>query len=247
MEDENLKAKRGCMGKLWANTALCRGSCVMHRLGWLQDQESERQILLQSREGRWEITHSTDLQTWAVCQSFQGCTHGESSGQVYYWGQVSASMKKPRTWCWPRDVGSSLHLPAYLCKLNWSVKPAALASVCWCSVAQLCPALCDPMDRSAPGLPVPHHLLVYPGGFCGAGTRSQILWSFDSQPPICPWRLTVARSSVFLRLESTFGQQWRGRYPVVFPLSAPGLTGTSFSRSSLLQPQVGPGSPTPTR
>ena len=28
----------------------------------------------------------------------------------------------------------------------------------WCSVAQLCPTLCDPMDCSTPGLPVPHHL-----------------------------------------------------------------------------------------
>ena len=26
------------------------------------------------------------------------------------------------------------------------------------SVAQLCPALCDPMNRSTPGLPVHHHL-----------------------------------------------------------------------------------------
>ena len=27
-----------------------------------------------------------------------------------------------------------------------------------CSVAQLCPTLCDPMDYSAPGFPVLHHL-----------------------------------------------------------------------------------------
>ena len=27
-----------------------------------------------------------------------------------------------------------------------------------CSVAQSCPTLCDPMDCSTPGLPVPHHL-----------------------------------------------------------------------------------------
>ena len=30
---------------------------------------------------------------------------------------------------------------------------------CSCSVAKLCPNLCDPMDFSMPGLPVPHHLL----------------------------------------------------------------------------------------
>ena len=29
---------------------------------------------------------------------------------------------------------------------------------CSCSVVQLCPTLCDPMDCSTPGLSVPHHL-----------------------------------------------------------------------------------------
>ena len=32
---------------------------------------------------------------------------------------------------------------------------------CCCSVAQSSPALCDPMDCSMPGLPVPHHLLKF--------------------------------------------------------------------------------------
>ena len=31
-------------------------------------------------------------------------------------------------------------------------------SLCCCSVAQLCPTLCDPMDCSMPGFPVLHHL-----------------------------------------------------------------------------------------
>ena len=29
---------------------------------------------------------------------------------------------------------------------------------CCCSVAQSCPTLCDPMNGSTPGLPIPHHL-----------------------------------------------------------------------------------------
>ena len=29
------------------------------------------------------------------------------------------------------------------------------------SVAQACPALCDPMDCGMPGLPVPHYLLQF--------------------------------------------------------------------------------------
>ena len=31
------------------------------------------------------------------------------------------------------------------------------SSSCCCSVTQSCPNLCDPMDCSTPGLPVPHH------------------------------------------------------------------------------------------
>ena len=34
-------------------------------------------------------------------------------------------------------------------------------SVQFSSVAQLCPTLCDPMNRSMPGLPVHHHLLEF--------------------------------------------------------------------------------------
>ena len=32
---------------------------------------------------------------------------------------------------------------------------------CCCSVAKLCPALCDTVDCSTPGLPVPHYLLEF--------------------------------------------------------------------------------------
>ena len=38
------------------------------------------------------------------------------------------------------------------------VKKMAWGKICCCSVAQLCPTLCDPMDLSMPGFPVLHHL-----------------------------------------------------------------------------------------
>ena len=44
---------------------------------------------------------------------------------------------------------------------NWPVilfNVLVLISCCCCSFIQLCPTLCDPMDCSMPGLPVPHHL-----------------------------------------------------------------------------------------
>ena len=45
---------------------------------------------------------------------------------------------------WPKDWSFSFNI-----------------SSCCCSVTQSCPTLCDPVDCSAPGLPVPHHLLQF--------------------------------------------------------------------------------------
>ena len=43
---------------------------------------------------------------------------------------------------------------------------------CCCSVAQLCPTLCDPMDCSTPGFPVPHYLLEF--------AQTQVHWVGDA-------------------------------------------------------------------
>ena len=43
---------------------------------------------------------------------------------------------------------------------------ALVSSVQFSSVAQSCPTLCDPMNRSTPGLPVHHHLVNYPISRC---------------------------------------------------------------------------------
>ena len=46
------------------------------------------------------------------------------------------------------------------------------------SVAQLCPTLCDPMNRSTPGLPVHHHLLEF--------TQTHVHWVSDAIQPSHP-------------------------------------------------------------
>ena len=51
--------------------------------------------------------------------------------------------------------------------ISWLQSPSAPSAaysvgIIWCcSVAQSCPTLCDPMNRSTPGLPVHHHLLEF--------------------------------------------------------------------------------------
>ena len=71
----------------------------------------------------------------------------------------------------------------------------------WCwfpqfsSVAQLCPTLCDPMNRSTPGLPVHHQLPEF--------TQTHVHWVSDAiQPshllsspsPLCPQSLPASES-----------------------------------------------------
>ena len=47
------------------------------------------------------------------------------------------------------------------------------------SVAQSCPTLCDPMNRSTPGLPVHHHLLEF--------TQTHVHRVCDAIQPSHPW------------------------------------------------------------
>ena len=59
--------------------------------------------------------------------------------------------------------GSRVSLTCCQCILGLRPLRNSRASVQWAllqfsSVAQLCPTVCDPMNRSTPGLPVHHHL-----------------------------------------------------------------------------------------
>ena len=62
---------------------------------------------------------------------------------MHFWG------KTYRTYWWRKHMSLTfLSCPTLLYN----------TSCCCCSVAQSCPTLCDPMDCSTPGLPIPHHL-----------------------------------------------------------------------------------------
>ena len=54
-------------------------------------------------------------------------------------------------------------LVSVLLRPKWEGNPKKRAYMycCCCSVAQSCPTLCDPMDRSTSGLPVHHQLLEF--------------------------------------------------------------------------------------
>ena len=63
-----------------------------------------------------------------------------------------------------------------LIKLH-SITPATIC-IQFSSVAQLCPTLCDPMNRSTPGLPVHHQLPEF--------TQTHVHWVGDTVQPSHP-------------------------------------------------------------
>ena len=62
---------------------------------------------------------------------------------------------------------------------------------CSCTVTKSCPTLCDPMDCSTPGLPVPHHLLEF--------VQVRVHWMSDVVQPSDPL-LPSSPASVFPRI-----------------------------------------------
>ena len=60
---------------------------------------------------------------------------------------------------WPRDwIQVSCIAGRFFYRLSYQGSPKYECSVQFSSVAQSCPTLCDPMNRSTPGLPVYHQL-----------------------------------------------------------------------------------------
>ena len=80
---------------------------------------------------------------------------------IYYWGQESLTRNA---------VTLKVNKRVQNAVLGCNLKNNRMISVCFqgkplnmqfSSVAQSCPTLCDPMNRSTPGLPVHHHLLEF--------------------------------------------------------------------------------------
>ena len=71
--------------------------------------------------------------------------HLNSMRKVYQLGKQSQTIKKLAQTLTPMG-GQRCYFKIYVCSVQFS------------SVTQSCPTLCDPMNRSTPGLPVHHHL-----------------------------------------------------------------------------------------
>ena len=70
------------------------------------------------------------------------------------WTEEPGGQRVPKRWT--RLSHTHTHTHTYTDIHPWS--PSSKSPIQFNSVAQLCPILCDPMNRSTPGLPVHHHL-----------------------------------------------------------------------------------------
>ena len=80
----------------------------------------------------------------------------------------------PSTCCKP---GAQQRTRDGVMKETWPVL-AFISSVQLSSVAQSCPTICNPMDRSTPGLPVHHQLPEF--------TQTHVHWVADAMQPSHP-------------------------------------------------------------
>ena len=96
--------------------------------------------------------------------NYQPCSGSGAVSQSYSW-----------LWCAGQCLGlgrtSFVYIPFLW--LNTDIKVIQFSSV-----AQSCPTLWDPMNRSTPGLPVHHHLLEF--------TQTHVLWVSDAIQPSHP-------------------------------------------------------------
>ena len=87
-----------------------------------------------------------------------------------------------RSWWWTgkpgvlQSMGSQRVGHDWAIELNWT--GLYLLEVSHCSVAKLCLTLCNPMDCSMPGFPVPHHLPEF--------AQVHVLWVGDAIQPFHP-------------------------------------------------------------
>ena len=81
-------------------------------------------------------------------------------------------------WCWKRLLRVLWTARRSNQSILKEISPEYSLEVQFSSVVQLCPTLCDPMDRSMPGLPVHHQLPEF--------TQTHVHWVGDAIQPSHP-------------------------------------------------------------
>ena len=96
--------------------------------------------------------------------------------------------------------------------MTWQMKIVVFSlqyhayGICCCSVAQSCLTLCDPMDRSTPGLPVPHPLPEFGPSSCSLHQWCHPAVSFSDVLFSCPQSFPASGTFPMSHLFTSDGQ-----------------------------------------
>ena len=116
---------------------------------------------------------------------------------VKWWEEGTALSNVPKVIIWACDLSVWLHFFRVLnmCPVLQAYYPFKSSKqpheVC-CSVTQSCPALCDPMDCSTLGFPVPHYFLEL--------AQTHVHWVDDAIQPSHPLSHLHLLHSIFLSI-----------------------------------------------
>ena len=117
-----------------------------------------------------EKTLHRDITRWSTAKSDWLYSLQPKMEKLY-----KGSKNKTGSWLWPRSWTPYCEIQK-LKKVGETIRP--FSSVQFSSVAQSCPTLCDPMNRSTPGLPVHHRLLEF--------IHTHVHWVGDAIQPSHP-------------------------------------------------------------
>ena len=149
------------------------------------------------------------------------------------WGGRSNKLVEDEYMGWTKQLGNQ-NISLYIRKRNlyvvnshcgnWSQSLSCLGFSQFSSVTQFCPTLCDPMNRSMPGLPVHHHLPEF--------IRTHVYWVSDAIQPSHPLSSPFPPASnpsqhQSLSNESTlhvrWSKYWSFSYSIIPSKEIPGL------------------------
>ena len=92
---------------------------------------------------------------------------------------------------------------------EWREEHGNICCCCCCSVTQSCPTVCEPMDCSMPGFPVPHH---FPGL-----AQTHVHWVDDCHQIISPSVIPFSSYLLSFPASGAFPVSWLFPPPNIIP------------------------------
>ena len=141
---------------------------------------------------QWVIWMVQNILVVTLCDGFKKGLQVFWQASMHSWEFMSPHFQSWQVFCGAfvlqHSTNASLihRFVLYIGPLGFLLFPSQLPfySLCCCSVAQSCPALCDTMDCSTPGFPVLHCLPEF--------AQTHVHWVIDAIQPSHPLALSLS-------------------------------------------------------